>query len=261
MNILELPDTSQTSLMVNVVLVNISGIFADLLRSALATDGQICIEGHATNSKELAGILDGSRPQVALVGTQGWGRQADVVPLLEQISASAPHVRVVVMASEMDNEDVVSLFHNGARGLICGSEANIPQLTKCLQCVSKGQIWANAAQLDLLIRSLNLPRSLKVTNVLGASLLSKREEQVLHLLADGLSNRELAAALKLSEHTVKNHLFRIFDKLGVSSRMEAVLYAISQRDQRLGRHREPARPQVEQPRAVSNGMRGTLRFN
>jgi DNA-binding CsgD family transcriptional regulator len=96
-----------------------------------------------------------------------------------------------------------------------------------------GQIWANASQLDLLIRSLSLPRSLKVTNVLGDSLLSNREEQVLHLLADGLSNRELAAALKLSEHTVKNHLFRIFDKLGVSSRMEAVLYAMSQREQRL----------------------------
>ncbi len=56
---------------------------------------------------------------------------------------------------------------------------------------------------------------------------------MLHLLADGLSNRDLAKTLKLSEHTVKNHLFRIFDKLGVSNRMEAVLYAISQREQRI----------------------------
>jgi DNA-binding NarL/FixJ family response regulator len=56
---------------------------------------------------------------------------------------------------------------------------------------------------------------------------------VLQLLADGLSNRELAKTLSLSEHTIKNHLFRIFDKLGVSSRMEAVLYAISQREQRM----------------------------
>ena len=71
--------------------------------------------------------------------------------------------------------------------------------------------------------------------MLGDSLLSKREEQVLHALADGLSNRELAASLNLSEHTVKNHLFRIFDKLGVSNRMEAVLYAISQREQRNAR--------------------------
>jgi DNA-binding NarL/FixJ family response regulator len=81
--------------------------------------------------------------------------------------------------------------------------------------------------------------------------LSKREEQVLHLLADGLSNRELAHALKLSEHTVKNHLFRIFDKLGVSNRMEAVLYAISQREQRPGIHR----PQPVQAAAARPSMR------
>jgi DNA-binding NarL/FixJ family response regulator len=74
---------------------------------------------------------------------------------------------------------------------------------------------------------------MKLTNMIGDSLLSPREEQVLHLLADGLSNRELAKTLKLSEHTVKNHLFRIFDKLGVSNRMEAVLCAISMRQHRL----------------------------
>ena len=66
----------------------------------------------------------------------------------------------------------------------------------------------------------------------GASLLSSREEQVLQLLANGLSNRELASVMKLSEHTVKNHLFRIFDKLGVSNRLEAVLYAMNQRERR-----------------------------
>ena len=98
---------------------------------------------------------------------------------------------------------------------------------KCIRCVGAGQVWASSEQLELLIRSLSHLGSLKVTNVMGDSLLSQREEQVLHLLADGLSNRDLAKALKLSEHTVKNHLFRIFDKLGVSNRMEAVLYAIS----------------------------------
>jgi DNA-binding NarL/FixJ family response regulator len=61
-------------------------------------------------------------------------------------------------------------------------------------------------------------------------LLTAREQQVLHLLADGLSNLELATVLRLSEHTVKNHLFRIYDKLGVSNRMEAVLYALTPRN-------------------------------
>jgi DNA-binding NarL/FixJ family response regulator len=58
-------------------------------------------------------------------------------------------------------------------------------------------------------------------------LLTKREEDVVRLLAEGLQNRDIARELKLSEHTIKNYLFHIFDKLGVSSRVELVLYAVS----------------------------------
>jgi len=68
---------------------------------------------------------------------------------------------------------------------------------------------------------------MRVVNADGMSLLTKREEDVVRLLAEGLQNREIAKELKLSEHTVKNYLFHIFDKLGVSSRVELVLYAVS----------------------------------
>ncbi len=237
---------------VNVVFVNMVGMFVDLLRSALTVDGSVHIMGSASDSQELDALLDLGHPDVILIGTQGWGRDSNGLPLLQQVSASAPSVRSVVMGSEMEKEDIVSLFHAGARGILCGSGADIPLLLKCIRCVSNGEIWANASQLDLLLRSLSLPRSLKVTNVLGDSLLSKREEQVLHLLADGLSNRELAASLKLSEHTVKNHLFRIFDKLGVSNRMEAVLYAISQRERTA---QIQARPTPRQPELPTTRLR------
>ena len=232
---------------VTVAFVNMVGMFVDLLRSALTAEGSIHITGSAADADELDALFDLSHPDVVLIGTQGWGRDANGLLLLQKVSASAPSVRSVVMGSEMEKEDIVALFHAGARGILCGSGADIPLLLKCIRCVSNGEIWANASQLDLLLRSLSLPRSLKVTNVLGDSLLSKREEQVLHLLADGLSNRELAASLKLSEHTVKNHLFRIFDKLGVSNRMEAVLYAISQRERTAQIQARPAQRQPETP--------------
>jgi DNA-binding NarL/FixJ family response regulator len=72
-----------------------------------------------------------------------------------------------------------------------------------------------------------------MVNAQGLKLLTPREEQVVALVADGLSNREVARELNLSEHTVKKYLFRIFDKLGISSRVELVLYAVSH-----GGHRE-----------------------
>jgi len=61
----------------------------------------------------------------------------------------------------------------------------------------------------------------------GANLLTKREEDLVRAVADGLSNRDIAGKLNLSEHTVKNYIFRIFEKLGVSNRVELVLYALS----------------------------------
>jgi DNA-binding NarL/FixJ family response regulator len=77
--------------------------------------------------------------------------------------------------------------------------------------------------LDALIQA----RPLRVVNAEGLNLLSKREEEVMRLVAEGLGNREISELLVLSEHTVKNYLFRIFDKLGISNRVELVLYAVT----------------------------------
>jgi DNA-binding NarL/FixJ family response regulator len=74
--------------------------------------------------------------------------------------------------------------------------------------------------------------SLRVLNSRGSTLLTPREEQVVALVAEGLGNRDIARELKLSEHTVKKYLFRIFEKLGVSTRVELVLYAVNNGDPR-----------------------------
>jgi DNA-binding NarL/FixJ family response regulator len=68
---------------------------------------------------------------------------------------------------------------------------------------------------------------LRVVSACGEKLLTSREEQVVALVADGLSNRHVASELGLSEHTVKKYLFRIFDKLGISNRVELALYAMN----------------------------------
>ena len=88
-------------------------------------------------------------------------------------------------------------------------------------------MWANSEQLQYLIETVTQVPSLRMVNARGSRLLTAREEQVVALVADGLSNREVARELGLSEHTVKKYLFHIFDKLGISSRVELVLYAVS----------------------------------
>jgi DNA-binding NarL/FixJ family response regulator len=105
-------------------------------------------------------------------------------------------------------------------------------LCKCLLRVADGQIWANTEQLNYSMELISEVPSFGVLNSNGNNLLTPREEQVDALVAEGMGNRNIARKLNLSEHTIKKYLFRIFEKLGISSGVELVLYAVNNRDPR-----------------------------
>jgi DNA-binding NarL/FixJ family response regulator len=105
-------------------------------------------------------------------------------------------------------------------------------LCKCIQCVFRGEVWINRQQMNYVLDALSEVPTLRVVNSNGRSLLTPREEQVVALVADGLTNRGVAGELGLSEHTIKKYLLRIFDKVGISSRVELVLYAMSHGEHR-----------------------------
>jgi len=101
-------------------------------------------------------------------------------------------------------------------------------LSKCVRRVHEGQIWANSQQMAVLVEALASSHNVRAVDARGRSLLSKREMEIVHAAAQGLTNREIAERLGLSPHTIKNCLFRIFDKLGVSSRVELLFMTLSQ---------------------------------
>ncbi len=122
-------------------------------------------------------------------------------------------------------ELVIDAFRNGAHGVIFRDEP-IEILSKCLHAVHRGQIWANSQNLHFVVDALGESKALNLHDARGIQLLSKREERVARLVVDGMTNRQISATLGLSEHTVRNYLFRIFDKVGVSTRVELVLYCL-----------------------------------
>ena len=83
--------------------------------------------------------------------------------------------------------------------------------------------------MEFLLEALSQGATPRLTDSKGKALLTKREEEVVELVSEGLTNKEISHRLKLSEHTIKNYLFRLFEKLGVSSRIELILYAFRQR--------------------------------
>jgi DNA-binding CsgD family transcriptional regulator len=96
--------------------------------------------------------------------------------------------------------------------------------------VHDGQIWADSSQLRWICETLGERDPARIVNAKGIPLLTKREEEIAHMVAEGLPNHEISSQLGLSPHTVKNHLFRIYEKLGISNRVELVLYALSSHD-------------------------------
>jgi DNA-binding NarL/FixJ family response regulator len=153
--------------------------------------------------------------------------------IMRRIHLAHPDIPKVLLLDAYNRELVASAFRSGAKGLFCFSAYPFRLLCKCILSVHQGQVWVNNEQLLYLLEGLAQVPSLRMVNAQGLTLLTPREEQVVALVADGLSNREVARELNLSEHTVKKYLFRIFDKLGISSRVELVLYAVSH-----GGHRE-----------------------
>jgi DNA-binding NarL/FixJ family response regulator len=146
---------------------------------------------------------------------------------MRQVHLSYPEAAKILLSESYDRELVVAAFRSGARGIFCVTNTHLRMLCRCIQRVAEGQIWANSEQLHFLLDLVTEVPSMHVTDSKGWPLLTPREEQVVALVADGLSNRDVAHELKLSVHTVKKYLFRIFDKVGVSSRVELVLHAVN----------------------------------
>jgi len=205
-------------------------MLSDLLNNAFNSVPDIEVTGPMNDVQHLLDISKTTTADVIILGSSQVENICSAVTILDALPERHANSKVIVITHKPGYAEVISLFRAGVRGIICTEDLRFDHLCKSIRCVNQGQIWASNEQLSFLVSSVKRPKSTDVTDAKGRPLLTAREQQVLHLLADGLSNSELATMLRLSEHTIKNHLFRIYDKLGVSSRMEAVLYALTPRD-------------------------------
>jgi DNA-binding NarL/FixJ family response regulator len=147
--------------------------------------------------------------------------------ILRRIHLTRPQIHKVLIVDSYDRQLTVSAFRSGVRGIFSFKDSKFRDLCKCIHVVQAGQVWANTTQLLYLLESVIPVPSLRVLSISCKHLLTPREEQVVALVADGMSNREVAIELGLREHTVKTYLFRIFEKLGISRRVELVLFAMN----------------------------------
>jgi len=196
-----------------------------LLVEALGRDSQFHMTPQATRESDVLPTVKRERVHVALISARQGSDSRAGFGLSREIRSSSPGTRVIMLLDSSEKTPVIEAFRSGARGVFCRTES-LKLLAKSIKCVHEGQIWASSTELHYLLEAMSEPLPMSFLSANGEALLSARELDVVRCVAEGLSNREIAERLSLREHTVKNYLFRIFDKLGVSSRVEVVLYAL-----------------------------------
>ena len=204
---------------VSIVVADGTRIHTQLLADALRNDHGLQVVAAASNSAELLAAITRVPIDVAVISHNLDDQPGHGSQVLREMRALRPQIKGVILLDSSKPEEVLECFRAGARGIFSKQEG-LESLCKCIRTVHEGQIWARSVDLDHVLEALANAPLVRATNHKGIELLSARERQVIQHLASGMTNREIAHALDLSPHTIKNYLFRIFDKLGVSSRTE-----------------------------------------
>jgi two-component system nitrate/nitrite response regulator NarL len=202
-------------------------IHTQLLADALKRDHGLDVISADSDSRSLIATAAAHKADVLLISSNLDEEPRRAFEVLRELRASHPRIRAVMLLDSSKREVILHAFRAGARGIFSRHEP-VESLCKCVRSVHEGQIWASSVQMSLAVEALASSPTVRAVDANGLDLLSKRELEVVRSLAEGLTNREIAERLGLSQHTIKNYLFRVFDKLGVSSRVELLFMTLSQ---------------------------------
>ena len=214
---------------ISVLVITADNMTSELLRSAFAHGRKgFTVETLTGSSQKIIGQLAAHKADVTIISEELQdGPEAGTRVLLKARAAHGTSAIMLLQSSKP--EQVVNAFRDGARGVFYRSHS-LKSLSKCIEAVHQGQFWVGNDDLEHLVKALSHLKPVQLHDSEGMPLLTRREEDVVRLVADGMKNREIAQRLRVKEHSIRNYIYRIFEKLGVSSRVELILYMFSHRD-------------------------------
>jgi two-component system, NarL family, nitrate/nitrite response regulator NarL len=209
---------------VSILIADDHGILRQGLRALLETEPGFRVVGEACDGEETIRLVRELKPSILLLDLQ-MPRRTGLEALHELAKLPTP-VRTIILAAEVETSSMVEAIQFGARAVVLKSAAS-DVLFECIRNVIAGRCWVgneNVSSLMEVVRSLLPPPSGRDRP--KAFGLTRRELEVISAVVAGYTNKDIAEKFSISERTVKNHLTNIFDKLGLSNRLELVLFAI-----------------------------------
>jgi len=213
---------------IRIVIADDHPIFRDGLRRLLEAEPDLKVVGEASDGAEAVKLARQLKPDILLLDL-AMPRQPGLEALREMSSSSGSNaVRVILLTAAAEKKQIVEALQLGARGVVLKDSAT-QLLLKSIHTVMAGEYWVGRESVSNLVQYL---RTLVQSSGEEARQkkfgLTPRELEIVSTVVAGYSNKEIAEYFKISEDTVKHHLSNIFDKLGVSTRLELALFAVNQ---------------------------------
>jgi two-component system, NarL family, nitrate/nitrite response regulator NarL len=216
------PATGRTA---TVLLVDDHAMFREALRKLFENDADLLVVGEAADGEQALRMAAELRPDIVLLDLRMPGTSG--LQVLRALGRLTPAIRTLVLTAEVGESDVVEALQLGARGVVMKHAA--PEiLFESIRAVMAGQYWVGQECVADLVAKVREGRP-RGTAPIGTRVLTLRERQIMSEVASGCTNAEIAAKFAISAKTVKHHLTNVFDKLGVSNRLELALFAVHRR--------------------------------
>ncbi|HKW24229.1 MAG TPA: response regulator transcription factor [Terriglobales bacterium] len=215
----------KTSQPVRILLADDHPIFRDGLRRLLETEPGFRVVGEASDGAEAVVMAKKLKPDLLLLDL-AMPKHPGLEAVRELASSDTP-VRILLLTAAVEKEQIVEALQLGARGVVL-KESATQLLLNSIRAVMAGQYWVGRETISNLVeylRGLLAPPPAPKQKKFG---LTPRELEIVSAVVAGYTNKDIAAHYKISEDTVKHHLSNIFDKLGVSTRLELALFAVHQ---------------------------------
>jgi two-component system, NarL family, nitrate/nitrite response regulator NarL len=221
------PGLSETASRLRVLLVDDHALFRNALRKLLEIEPGFELAGEAASAREALELVKKANPDVVLLDLSM--PQESGMEVLRRMTDVGHPAKVILLVASIERSEIIECLRLGARGVVLKDSAS-QTLYKSIRTVMQGQYWIDhncVADLVQLVRTMRVP-GMNATQAPKFGL-TARESEILATVVDGYTNKDMAKKFGISEQTVKHHLTSIFEKVGVSNRLELALFAMNNR--------------------------------
>jgi DNA-binding NarL/FixJ family response regulator len=222
-------ECTEKGISISLLIAEHSRMGCQLMEAALQNYPHISVAASIVESAEVLDVFENTRPDICVISSSLKDSASGGFRVARELHDNFRQAKSIMLLDSSERNLVVEAFRSGASGVFSRDDS-FELLARCVEKVHEGQVWANSQQLKFAMEALASAAPSAILDAKGVNLLTKRELSVVTLVAEGRSNKDISQELRLSEHTVRNYLFRIYNKLGVSTRLELAVYALNQRD-------------------------------